>query len=467
MNWDMETDVVVVGGGGCGIAAALTVKQKGLEVILIEKGNKLGGNTTLSTGSIPGANTKYQQRENIKDSALQMAKDIYAKANNQGNWELLLHLCEQSKELVEWLVEDMKVKIDIITEYKHVGHTQFRLHAPKSRKGEDLVKDLTRALDEQGVIVATNIECKDLIVGENNEVIGIKTIVNGKEENIKCKKVILATNGFGANKKMVKKYIPEISGAPYFGAVGSTGEAIEWGERLGAELKSMGAYQGYAAVSNLGSIVSWTTVEKGGFLVNKAAKRFCDESKGYSALAGNVQSQEDGVVHVIFDQTLRDSVYQSEDEFKEMCDIGAVKGGVNTIEELAKLLKLDCRQLEATFDDYQRSAVEGNDPFNRKDFGHAPLIAPFYGVQATSGLFHTQGGLNINKHAQPLRHDGSVIENLYAGGGVAVGVSGTEGSSGYSSGNGLFTALGWGRLAGKHAAESILSEQFVGRSERG
>lgn len=461
INWDMETDVVVVGGGGCGIAAALTSKQKGVEVILIEKGNKLGGNTSLSTGSIPGANTKYQQRENIEDSPLQMAKDIYAKANNQGNWDLLLHLCEQSKELVEWLVEDMKVKIDIITEYKHVGHSQFRLHAPKSRKGEDLVKDLTAALDEQGVIVATNIECKDLIVGENNEIIGIKTSVNGEEELIKCKKVILASNGFGANKQMVKKYIPEISGAPYFGAVGSNGEAIKWGERLGAELKSMGAYQGYAAVSNLGSIVSWTTVEKGGLLVNKSAMRFCDESKGYSALAGDVQSQEDGIAYVIFDQSIRDSIYQSEDEFKEMCDIGAVKGGVNNIEELAKLLKLDIKQLASTFEKYQKSAVEGNDLFNRRDFGRAPLTAPFYGVQATSGLFHTQGGLSINKNAQPLREDGSVIENLYAGGGVAVGISGIDGSGGYSSGNGLLTAFGWGRIAGKHAAESILEKQPI------
>ena len=465
INWDMETDVVVVGGGGCGIAAALTAKQKGVEVILIEKGNKLGGNTSLSTGSIPGANTKYQQREGIEDSALQMAKDIFAKANNQGDWDLLLHLCEQSKDLVEWLVEDMKVGIDIITEYKHVGHSQFRLHAPKSRKGEDLVKDLTAALEEHNVIVATNIECKNLIVNEHNVVIGIKTSVNGKEELIKCKKVILASNGFGANKKMVQKYCPEISGAPYFGAVGSTGEAIEWGEKLGAELKAMGAYQGYAAVSTLGSIVSWTTVEKGGFLVNKSSGRFCDESKGYSGLAGDVQSQEDGVTYVIFDQSIRDSVYETEDEFKEMCDIGAVKGGVDNIEELAKLVNLDSKQLADTFEQYQKSAVEGDDQFNRKDFGHAPLKPPYYAVQATSGLFHTQGGLNINKNAQPLRHDGTVVENLYAGGGVAVGVSGQTGSGGYSSGNGLLTAFGWGRIAGNHAAESILQEKLILKGE--
>lgn len=463
LKWDMETDVVVVGGGGCGIAAALTAKQEGVEVILLEKGNKLGGNTVLSTGSIPGANTKYQQRENIEDSPLQMAKDIYAKANNDGDWDLLLHLCEQSKDLVEWLVEEMKVNIDIITEYKHVGHSQYRLHAPKSRKGEDLLKDLMAALDEHEVIVATNIECKDLIVDENNEVIGIKTLVNGKEELIKCKKVILASNGFGANKEMVKKYCPEISGAPYFGAVGSTGEGIVWGKRLGAELKSMGAYQGYAAVSTLGSIVSWTTVEKGGFLVNTSAQRFCDESKGYSALAGDVQNQEDGVTYVIFDESIRDSVYRTEDEFKEMCDIGAVKGA-NTIEELATLLNLDAQQLVDTFEEYQRSAVGGNDPFNRSNFGQSPLKAPIYGAKATSGLFHTQGGVNINKNAQPLRHDGTVIENLYAGGGVAVGISGVNSSGGYSSGNGLLTAFGWGRIAGKHAAESILEEKLV-RSE--
>lgn len=455
INWDFETDVVVVGGGGCGMAAALAARQHGVEVVLLEKGSKLGGNTTLSTGSIPGAGTKYQIEAGIEDSALNMAKDLYEKANNEGDWELLLHLCEQSKDLVEWLVEDMDVKIELIKDYKHVGHKQFRLHAPASRKGEDFVRDLTNALERNEVTVVKNVVVSDLISDENGDVIGVKTHVNNQDELIKCKKVILASNGFGANKEMVNKYCPDIAGAPYFGAVGSTGEGILWGQRLGAQVRAMGAFQGYAAVSTLGSIVSWTTVEKGGILVNSTGKRFCDESKGYSALAGDVQQQEEGITYVILDQRIKDMVYDTELEFKELCDFGAIKGGTETIKELASIIELDPQQLISTFDAYQTSVEQGNDEFGRNDFGVAPLQAPFYAIKATSGLFHTQGGLNINKNAQPIREDGTIINNLYAGGGVAVGISGVTSSAGYSSGNGLLTALGWGKIAGEHAAKSI------------
>lgn len=452
IDWNLETDIVVIGGGGCGMAAALAAKQKELDVILIEKDRKLGGNTSLSTGSVPGAGTKYQEAAGIEDSPLRMATDIFNKANREGDWDLLLHLCEESKHLVEWLIEDMKINIQLVTDYKHVGHSQFRLHAPRSRRGQDLVNDLTKALMRLDVITATNLEGINLVTDDNGAVIGVETKVNQSVEYVKAKKVILATNGFGANKEMVRKYCPDIANASYFGAMGSTGEGILWGEKLGGELQAMGAYQGYAAVSTHGSLVSWTSIEKGGFLINKLGRRFANESRGYSALASDVQEQEEAVVYVIMDEHIKEFVKANEDEFKELVEIGALKGGTSTIEELAKVINVDSHTLRETFDNYHASVLNGNDPFGRTDFGFAPLQAPFYAVKASSGLFHTQGGLKINKYAQILRPNGTTIENLYAGGGVAVGVSGEHNGRGYSSGNGLLTAMGWGKIAGNHAA---------------
>ncbi|MDB5055037.1 MAG: fumarate reductase/succinate dehydrogenase flavoprotein domain protein [Bacilli bacterium] len=454
ITWNMETDVVVLGGGGCGIVAALAARQKGVEVVLLEKDRRLGGNTSLSTGSVPGAGTRFQQEAGIEDSPERMAQDIYNKGNRQGDYELLLYLCQQSKWLVEWLVDDMQINIELIKEYKHVGHSQFRLHAPRSRRGTDLVNDLVKALKRNEVVVATNIAGTDLVTDENGVVIGVKTEVNNTVEYIKCKKVILGTNGFGANKQMVEQFCPDISKATYFGAMGSTGEGILWGQRLGGQVRAMGAYQGYAAVSTHGTLVSWTTVEKGGVLVNKDGKRFVDESMGYSACAGPVLRQEEGIVYVILDERIK-KIAESEDEFRELVNIGAVKGGVNTIEELAGLIQIDEAALSETVKDYQEAIKTGNDSFGRKECGIAPLQAPYYAVKASAGLFHTQGGLVINKYAQPIKADGTPIENLYVGGGVAVGVSGEQGAGGYSSGNGLFTALGWGKIAGEHAASAI------------
>src|SRR5690606_18621551 len=95
---------------------------------------------------------------------------------------------------------------------------------------------------------------------------------------IGVKSVILASNGFGANRELVQKYCQEIAGAEYFGALGSEGEAIVWGEQLNASLANMQAYQGYAAVAYPhGSLLSWTTIEKGGILVNDQGERFGNE----------------------------------------------------------------------------------------------------------------------------------------------------------------------------------------------
>ena len=96
--------------------------------------------------------------------------------------------------------------------------------------------------------------------------------------------------------------------------------------------------------------------------------------------------------------------------------------------------------------------------FRRKTFGFAPLKPPYAICQVTPGLFHTQGGLKIDRDTRVLRKDNSVVKNLFAGGGAAAGISGKEGAAGYSSGNGLLTATGLGRIAGRVAAQEIKKE---------
>ena len=93
------------------------------------------------------------------------------------------------------------------------------------------------------------------------------------------------------------------------------------------------------------------------------------------------------------------------------------------------------------------------DRFGRAHFARV-LEPPFYGIQVTGALFHTQGGLRVDKRARVMRPDGRAIENLYAGGGTAAGVSGA-GAAGYLAGNGLLTALGWGKIAGDDAGASF------------
>ena len=447
------TDVVVVGGGACGMAAAIAARQQDAEVVMLEKEPDVGGNTALSTGSVPAAGTRFQAAAGIEDSPELMAEDILQRTGYQSDRELVLHLCNESRGLVEWLVDELGVELDLVTDYKHVGHSVHRLHAPASREGADLVRDLRQAMKDFEVPVRVGVPVVGLLTGVDGGVVGVEAEKEGQRVRIEAEKVILASNGFAANREMLRRYCPDIADAPYFGAPGNTGEGIEWGQRLGALIDHMGAYQGYAAVSPNGILVSWTTIEKGGIIVDQGGRRFGDETSGYSAFVPEVQRHTDGPIYVIFDQKIMESVRDHEPRFRGLVEGGIVRKA-STLDDLAALHDLPRDDLEETLARYDEAVRAEVDEFGRRDFGSAPLEPPLYIAQASTGLFHTQGGLKINTNAQPLRADGSPIDNLYAGGGVAVGISGADGGKGYSSGNGLLTALGWGKIAGEHAGGS-------------
>ena len=131
-RWDTETGVLVIGGGGCGFAAAIAAHDAGAEVAVVEKLARVGGNTALSTGSIPGAGSRFQRAAGIDDSPDRMYHDLSALAGPHDCPELTRLLADQSAELVEWLVDAVGARMALITDYRHVGHSVARLHAPRN-----------------------------------------------------------------------------------------------------------------------------------------------------------------------------------------------------------------------------------------------------------------------------------------------------------------------------------------------
>jgi fumarate reductase flavoprotein subunit len=453
--WDIETDIAVVGGGACGLIASLAAAEKGVEVLLLEKEKKLGGNTSLSQGMIPAAGTRFQKAAHIDDFPELMAEDILKKNGYESDPEMTLHLCRESKNLVEWLVDSIGIHLDIVTDFIYPGQSIHRIHAPSTRKGTQIVNELRSILSaKENILLVQQAPVRDLIAKEDGSVIGFEVEIFGQGMNrVQAKKVILACNGFGNNKEMLRKYIPEMADAFYFGHEGNTGEGILRGMELGAATQHMGAYQAHGSVAYPhATLLTWVVIVNGGFQVNKQGKRFSNEYTGYSEHAIEVLQQEDKVAIEIFDERIYQSVLGFED-FGQCVEMGAVKKG-QTIEELAETFQLPPQELRKTLESYNRAAEgRGEDPMGRQNF-QGPLKPPYYGVKVAGALFHTQGGLKINKKAQVLRPDGSVIPNLYAGGGVAVGVSGSN-VKGYSSANGLLAATVLGKIAGEEAAASI------------
>ena len=442
-------DLLVIGAGACCLAGAIAAHDAGGSVAILEGRERPGGNTALSTGSIPGAGTRYQRAAGIEDSPERMVADLIRVAGQHDADGLTQVIAAECGALCEWLIDDLGARMELVTAYRHIGHSVERLHAPRSRRGQDLVDDLLRFVADRDIPIAVGNKAEALLV-EDGQVVG--AVVRG--DPIRARKVLLATNGFAADAALVAEYCREIADAEYFGAPGSTGDAVRWGQELGAALGNMGAYQGYAAVAYpQGQLLSWTTLEKGGILVGENGRRFGNEDLGYSGFAPYVM-QQGPFAWAIYDTRIHE-IAMAEEEYAEMSGMGAVTWA-DTASALAEKLGLDPVGLDETISAYAAAAAgEGADEFGRSAFVMAPLQAPFAAVKVKPGLFHTQGGLLVDAWARVCKKGGGIVPNLFAGGGAAAGISGRSGALGYASGNGLITALVLGRRAGIAAMEEI------------
>lgn len=458
MSWDAETDILVIGGGGGGLVAAVAAREAGASVALVEKEPRLGGNTALSSGSVPGAGTRFQREAGVIDSPELMARDLMRRTNRTAPHHLVYLLATESGPLVEWLVDSIGAPLRFVHDLKKVGHSVPRTHSPPGRDGGALLQALERAANGCDVLMIPGNPARELVCDDAGNVIGavLQPAGSGNCDRIRARKVILACNGFAGNREMLREFIPGVMEAPYFGHPGNTGDGIAWGIKLGARLRNMGAYQGHASVSYPhGSLVTWTAIERGGLLVNLRGRRFVDESLGYSGCAAYVLEQPERTAFVVIDERIRRYLTELVPDFRALSEHGGVKTD-DTVRNLAASFAIDSAVLAETLDAFDAAARgEIADPLGRTEFGLAPLRPPISMIRVTSGLFHTQGGLDVDVNAQPVRQDGEPIGNLYAVGGVAVGVSGADGGRGYCSANGLLAALGLGRVAGRHAAAAL------------
>ena len=457
--WDIEVDILIIGAGGCGLIAALAAAQLGARVLVIEKEKAAGGNTSLSQAMVPAVGSRVQKSAGVEDSVALMVSDILQKNDHGSDPELTERIAGQSGRLIDWLEESVGVGLDLVTDFLYPGHSRHRIHANKTRKGKNLVNDLLNSASRFDTIdIAYNAPAVRLIARHSDSaVMGAEVIIEGVGKNLaRAKKTILALNGFGANRDMLRQYIPQMSSAYYFGHESNTGEGIKWGEALGAELQCMGAYQAHGSVAHPhGTLLTWVAISLGGYQVNAQGLRFVNEYHGYSEHALDVLAQEGGVAFEIFDDRIYRAIRDYED-FQQCIRMGAVKK-FESIPALAQAFNIPETTMAETHEGFQRAARGASaDPLGRKEFGPS-LEPPFYGVRVTGALFHTQGGLRVDRHARVVRADDEPIPNLYAGGGTAAGFSGKSGPSGYLSANGLMAALILGKIAGEHAAKSIAS----------
>ena len=439
--FDFAVETLIIGAGACGLIAALAANEAGQEVLVIEADVVPSGSTALSAGLIPAAGTTMQRAAGIKDSPAQFAADIQAKAHQENDQALVDLLTQNAAPVIDWLTEKHGLPFSLVDDFDYPGHSSRRMHGLPTRAGSELIDALRSAAERAGIDIICERRAETLYFAAGS-VHGIAAKrPDGGIETIGCDRLILACNGFGGNRALVSKHMPEIEDGLWFGHDGNRGEAVLWADQIGAATEHLGAYQGHGNVAHPhGILITWATITEGGVQVNAAGERFWNEAQGYSEAARAVLSQPDSEAYAIFDGRIAAIARQFED-FKRAEAQGAIKSAA-TLEDLALALGLPVRTLCKTIADIP---LDSTDRFGRT-FGKSVLSPPFCGVRVTGALFHTQGGLRVDTSARVISKDGSSIPNLYAGGGAACGVSGSA-DSGYLSGNGLLAAAVLGRIA--------------------
>ena len=452
--FEMAFPAIVVGAGATGLTAALALRDKGVQVLVLERDSTPLGSTAMSTGLIPAAGTPEQRAAGINDDPALFAADLMRKTKGGTDGDIALRLAEQSADTIAWMRDVHGVPLDLVDGFLYPGHSARRMYGTPRRSGSELMGALEAAAERAGVTLLTDATVEALHA-DGDRVTGIRIRrPDGTAEDIGCDALILACSGFGGNSDMVERFIPEMAGAVFYGHFGNKGDAIAWGEALGAATGDMHGYQGHGGLAvGHGVPILWPLIMEGGFQVNFAGDRFSNEAAGYSEQAAKVNAQPGGVAWSIFDARLHALMLQF-DDYRDALSAGAVIEAAD-LDALADATGLPRDALARTAGQVaQMVAAEAEDPFGR-DFTGKPVLAPPYrAAKVTGALFHTQGGLVVDRDARVLRADGSPLPNLYAGGGAARGVSGA-GADGYMAGNGLLTATTFGKLAGRAAAEAI------------
>lgn len=451
IEFSLSVPVLVIGAGACGLTAALAARDVGSEVLVLERDASPSGSTGMSSGMIPAAGTKTQAMRGVDDSAELFAADIQSKAHHENDPAFVTAITAASGSTVDRLMDRHGLDLTLVEGFLYPGHSRMRMHAPPSRSGADLISGLLTAARAADVDIVTKAQVTSLFGDVGGRVSGVELRrPDGSRERIGCGALILACSGFGGDPDLVRRHIPEMDKAYFHGHVGNSGDALRWGEALGAATRHLGAYQGHGSVAAPHNVlITWALMMEGGIQVNALGSRFSNEHGGYSEQAMHVLAQPGGVAWNVYDERLHGLGLGFED-YREAERAGAVKRAA-TVEALAVACGLPRASLSKTMTQIANLAAGiGQDQFGR-DFRTKPVLAPPYcAVKVIGALFHTQGGLVVDADARVLRHDGTPLPNLFAGGGAACGVSGA-GSDGYLSGNGLLTAVVLGAKAGSRA----------------
>ncbi|KMK10921.1 flavocytochrome c [Pluralibacter gergoviae] len=438
-------NVVVVGSGGAGLAAAIQAHDEGASVLIVEKMPTIGGNTIKASAGMNAAETRFQRVKGIQDSKELFYAETLKGGGNKNNPELLQRFVENAPEAIEWLARRGIMLNDITTTG---GMSIDRTHRPRdgSAVGGYLISGLVRNVNKRGIDVMLDTEV-DEILFDGGEVRGVRLLTDEKEViTVQAKSVVVATGGFSANSQMVVKYRPDLEGFVTTNHKGATGGGIALLERIGANTVDMGEIQIHPTVEqNTSYLISESIRGGGAILVNQQGERFYNEMSTRDKVSAAIIALPEHYAYIVFDEHVR-AKNRAADEY-------IAKGLVTSASsprELAATLGLEEDAFLATLERYNGFvAKQHDDDFGRTTALRAPINeGPFHAIRIAPGVHHTMGGVTVNTRTEVLNARQQVIPGAFAAGEVVGGIHGGN----RIGGNAVADIIIFGTLAGHQAA---------------
>ena len=467
VNWTKEVDVVVVGLGGAGSAAAIEAHKAGAEVVVLEMTDSGGGSTAVCGGFIfMGGGTGLQKQFGIEETPDQYYAYLSAAAGENANTDFVRLMCDSGAKLYDWCVEcGMDFASGKIDLEHHLGgnNAGFSLgfsgnemakqyaaitppvphgHMPQpSSSGEDIFNALKTTVEAAGIEVLYETPGKQLLTDESGRVIGVKAESTEGEVFVKANKaVVLTCGGFTNNEEMVKSFYPypNLLGSGRVAGGTENGSGILMGINVGAATHAMGCFQ----VGR--TVVTSTEPLAKGILVDQIGHRIVAEDEYNSFIGKAIVQAPTAQCYLIVD----DATWNEADEARK----GDAMFSGDSFDEIAAAIGVDPSILANTFAFYNESVAQGTD----REFGKDPKFlkefaeGPFHVIYAGTETCYTGslGGLQVDTDAHVLDVEGNVIPGLYSAGRNSGTIYGWYMGSGSSMGDGLT----FGRIAGQNAA---------------
>ena len=460
----IDTDLVIVGGGGSGMTAAIRASELGLDVTLVEKMPFMGGAISISGGNQVVMGSQMQKDLGVTDDSVEsMVEDFMANGANLNVPELITLYAENVGETSDWLQEEgvtfnLEGGLHKLAEYSHDRELAY------TGSGAGAAEAMRGLVAEKDVNVLLNTRATELISDGNGGVSGVIANDDTTVYTINADAVLLATGGYGYNKDLLEG---DMKNALYYGPVSSTGDGLimataeginadtrllEYGKRYpnGIEVS-----EGIAKSTINGNIPAWT---KSAILVNKEGERVVNEKASNRTILETELQQTGQELFLVMDQETfdvwKDAVGYDVQEYLDANGTQIpVFGHGDTIEDAAAAAGVDGEALAKTVETYNSYVEAGEDAdFGRSaDYMTMPIgDGPYYLVEQKPRFATTMGGLVIDTDLHVINTDGEVINGLYASGEVVGGVMGDDSPSGANN--------GWAVTSGKLAAQSIAED---------